>query len=128
MKLSAIAFLFSSTVSGFAFTPKSGRAFSSSALNAGSVVYFCTCTGNTEKVAEYIRDEVDCPLEDIQDATTDEIMGYDSLIIGAPTWNTASDEQRSGTAWDDFLYQTLPDMELKGKKVAVFGMGDQQVS
>merc|ERR1712130_1023023 len=35
------------------------------------------------------------------------------------------DEQRSGTAWDDFLYDSLPDIDLDGKKVAVFGVGDQ---
>ena len=49
----------------------------------------------------------------------------DALICGAPTWHTGADEQRSGTAWDEFLYDRLPSMDLTGKKVAIFGLGDQ---
>ena len=48
------------------------------------------------------------------------------LIVGAPTWHTDADTERSGTTWDDWLYSTLPDLDLSGKKVAVFGVGDQQ--
>merc|ERR1712129_265423 len=29
-------------------------------------------------------------------------------------------------SWDDWLYDTLPNVNLDGKKVAVFGVGDQQ--
>merc|ERR1719445_475493 len=65
-------------------------------------------------------------IQDIGDASDDEIQGHDSLIVGAPTWHTGADEQRSGTAWDDWLYDTLPNLDLDGKKVAVFGVGDQQ--
>ena len=48
---------------------------------------------------------------------------YDSLIVGAPTWNTGADEGRSGTAWDEVL-EEIADLDLSGKKVAVFGCGD----
>merc|ERR1712091_787817 len=30
-----------------------------------------------------------------------------------------------GTAWDEFLYDCLPSLDLSGKKVAIFGLGDQ---
>ena len=53
-------------------------------------------------------------------------MGHDALIVGAPTWHTGADEQRSGTSWDDWLYDQLPNLDLTGKKVAIFGVGDQQ--
>merc|ERR1712176_1584169 len=56
----------------------------------------------------------------------DDITGGDSLIIGAPTWHTDADEQRSGTAWDDWLYDTLPNLDVSGKKIAIFGVGDQE--
>merc|ERR1712130_838543 len=92
----------------------------------GSGVYYSTSTGNTETVAQYIADAAGCSIEDIGDASEDEVKGYDSLIVGAPTWHTGADEQRSGTAWYDFLYYTLPNIELDGKNVAVFGVGDQQ--
>merc|ERR1712085_211092 len=50
--------------------------------------------------------------------------GHDSLIVGAPTWNTGADEQRSGTSWDDWLYDNLPNVDVSGKKVAIFGVGE----
>ena len=31
------------------------------------------------------------------------VAAFDGFIIGAPTWNTGADEERSGTAWDEFL-------------------------
>merc|ERR1711907_797539 len=51
---------------------------------------------------------------DIGDASADDITSCDSLICGAPTWHTGADEQRSGTEWDSFLYDTLPSLDLAG--------------
>jgi len=114
-----------SLASGFSLvTGNSPRAFST-ALDSCKV-YFGTTTGNTEKAAEYIAEAAGTTIEDIGDATTEEVLAYDSLIVGAPTWNTGADEQRSGTTWDEFLFQVLPDLNMEGKKVAVFGMGDQE--
>lgn len=52
---------------------------------------------------------------------------HNSLIVGTPTWNTNADTFRSGTGWDDLYYDKLPDLTsiLEGKRVAVFGLGDQ---
>ena len=93
------------------------------------------------------------------------------IIVGAPTWHTGADTERSGTAWDEcaplplpylasasaprsalpqrctpgvlvfsagwlaarssqphpnrFIYGDLAGLDLKGKKVAIFGLGDQ---
>lgn len=92
----------------------------------GSVVYYSTSTGNTEAVGQYIADAAGVSLEEIGDASDDEVKGYTSLIVGAPTWHTGADEQRSGTSWDDFLYDNLPNIDLDNTKVAVFGVGDQE--
>jgi len=94
---------------------------------SGAAIFYSTSTGNTETVAEYISaaSGLDDPVE-IGDASADDINGVDSLIVGAPTWNTNADEQRSGTSWDEWLYDTLPNLELTGKKVAIFGCGDQE--
>merc|ERR1711865_641727 len=62
---------------------------------------------------------------DIGDLAGADIAAFDGLIIGAPTWHTGADSERSGTAWDEFLYGDLASLDLKGKKVAVFGVGDQ---
>ena len=56
---------------------------------------------------------------------TGDIAGYDGIICGAPTWHTGADTERSGTEWDSFIYGDLTSMDLKGKKVAIFGLGDQ---
>ena len=79
------------------------------------------------QVAGYIKDVCGDAVEgpnDIGDVSGD-IAGYDGLIVGAPTWNTNADSERSGTEWDEFLYGDLTGMDLKGKKVAIFGLGDQ---
>ena len=83
--------------------------------------------GNTETCAGYIAGNIDgADAEYIDDAKDEDFTGADALIVGAPTWHTGSDEQRSGTPWDDWLYDTLPSLDLKGKKVAIFGCGDQE--
>jgi len=38
--------------------------------------------------------------------------------------HTGADAERSGTDWDEILYNDVPNMDLKGKKVAFFGCGD----
>lgn len=52
-----------------------------------------------------------------------EFAGFDGLIVGAPTWNTGSDEMRSMTDWDTKL-DAIRELKLEGKQVAVFGLGD----
>uniref|UniRef100_A0A7S1FZ01 Flavodoxin-like domain-containing protein n=1 Tax=Corethron hystrix TaxID=216773 RepID=A0A7S1FZ01_9STRA len=114
---------------GFAFIPKNvahTAPASKSVLNMSIGLYYSTSTGNTETVAGYIAEAVGgLEPEDIGDASDDEITGHDSLIVGAPTWHTGAETERSGTSWDDWLYNTLPNLDLDGKKVAVFGCGDQ---
>ena len=109
-----------------AFAPSMNKAPSATALEAVNL-YYSTSTGNTETVAAYIAEAAGgLDINDIGDATDDEITGSDGLIIGAPTWHTGADEQRSGTSWDDWLYDTLPNLDIDGKKIAIFGVGDQQ--
>lgn len=96
------------------------------ALSMSVGIYYSTATGNTEAVADYIGKAADVEIKDIGDATDDEILGHDALIVGAPTWHTGADEQRSGTSWDDWLYDTLPKLDISSKKIAIFGVGDQE--
>ena len=123
MKISPL-FLLPVLAKGFSFVPANTARSFSTALD-GSIVYYSTSTGNTETVAGYISEAAGASMEDIGDASEAEIKGYDCLIVGAPTWHTGADTQRSGTSWDDFLYDTLPGIDLEGKNVAVFGVGDQ---
>jgi len=99
------------------------RARTSPKMTTG--LYYSTSTGNTETVAEYIANAAGVEdWKDIGDAEDDEVTGHGSIIVGAPTWHTGADSERSGTSWDEWLYNTLPNMVFSGKKVAIFGVGD----
>lgn len=62
----------------------------------------------------------------IADATAGDIDGADCIIVGAPTWHTDVEDERSGITWDAWLYDNLPNQKVEGKTVAFFGCGDQQ--
>ncbi|MCP4881298.1 MAG: flavodoxin FldA [Gammaproteobacteria bacterium] len=89
-------------------------------------IYFATTTGKTEDIAERLHgllsganDPKD--LADVSDVS--EFTGLDGLICGVPTWNTGADSERSGTAWDSLL-EEVDGLDLSGKQVAIFGLGD----
>jgi len=106
--------------------PMGGRAMTRSrSVEAKVGLIYSTTTGNTETVAGYVAAATGAEMTDIADCSPDDLMAFDGLICGAPTWHTGADTERTGTAWDDFLYGDLASMDLSGKKVAVFGLGDQ---
>lgn len=90
-------------------------------------ILFSTVTGNTEEVAgvvkKHLGDEAADPVE-IDSIKPEALKDFDALIVGAPTWNTGADVERSGTGWDEFLLNELPNLDLGGKPVGVFGLGD----
>jgi flavodoxin I len=104
--------------------PRAGNARAGSP-EMKAALFYSTSTGNTETAAGYIAAATGLEAVDIGDADVEAIKACDSLIVGAPTWNTGADAERSGTSWDEFLYGDLTGLDLNGKKVAVFGMGDQ---
>ncbi|MCB0483287.1 MAG: flavodoxin [Flavobacteriales bacterium] len=86
-------------------------------------LFFGSDTGVTESIAKTIRsilgeDAVD--LYDVYDIKGEEMLGYDKLILGLSTWH----DGQLQSAWDDF-YNRFKDLDLTGKTVAVFGLGDQ---
>merc|ERR1712238_234147 len=80
---------------------------------------FATSTGNTETISEYLAEATGLEATEVGDLTPEVCAEADALIVGAPTWNTGADEQRSGTDWDDWLEDTLPNCDVTGKKVAI---------
>lgn len=105
---------------------------STTQLDATVGIYFGTVGGNTKTCANHIMNSVTasanndvtiCEIENLQDPK--EFTRHDALIIGAPTWNTGAEKERTLTGWDAWLYNTLPTLDLKEKKVALFGVGDQ---
>jgi len=112
-----------------AFTlPQRAAPPSTTALSMASVgVFFGTSTGSTEEVADMLVEKLgaDGPFDvDDGDSIVETFKKYDSLIVGTPTWNTGADTERSGTGWDELYYGSMESLQLQGKKVAVFGLGD----
>jgi len=124
-KTSLVALLAGSEAYTIGSAMRAPVASRTSDVNMAVGLLYSTTTGNTETVAGYIADATGLEAVDIGDCDGATVAGYDGLIIGAPTWHTGADTERSGTAWDDFLYGDLTSLDLKGKKVAVFGVGDQ---
>jgi flavodoxin I len=86
-------------------------------------LFYGTQTGNTETIAEMIRDllgEDVVELHEIGDADVDDFIGYDCLMIGSPTWNIGELQ----ADWEGF-FPDLDDIDFSGKIVAYFGCGDQ---
>ena len=89
-------------------------------------IYFATTTGKTEDIAERIHGllgDAASPkdMSDVDDLN--ELSSHEAIICGIPTWNTGADTERSGTAWDTILDE-IGELNLSGKKVAIFGLGD----
>ncbi|MDZ4763281.1 MAG: flavodoxin [Chloroflexota bacterium] len=89
-------------------------------------LFFGSNTGKTEMVAYLIKgefDKFDATLVDVHNigsTTPAQILGYEFLIFGIPTWNTGQLQDD----WDNFMPQ-LKKMDFNGKKIAIFGLGDQ---
>lgn len=129
MKLLPV-FFFSSYASSFAVVPHNFRSHTKNSwplFMAKVGIFFGTSTGSTETVADLIAerlgDDADGPF-DVDSHPIADIGKYSSVVVGTPTWNTGADTQRSGTGWDE-LHAELEKLDLKGKNVAVFGLGDQ---
>lgn len=87
-----------------------------------TIIYGST-TGSTEKVAKLIAKQLGDQLGallDIKDATTDDFNNAEVLFLGTSTW----DEGELQEDWVSFEME-LDDVDFSGKKVAIFGTGDQ---
>jgi len=55
------------------------------------IVIYYSRTGNTKKMAELVvegikKEEVETVLKDVKDVDADELLKYDALVIGSPTY------------------------------------------
>lgn len=86
-------------------------------------LFYGSTTGNTEFVAQKIKDELGGELaffKNIIDTKPEDIQACDGLIFGMPTWDIG--ELQSD--WMAF-FPKLDEMDFHGKTVAIFGLGDQ---
>ncbi|MGO9445854.1 MAG: flavodoxin [Thiobacillaceae bacterium] len=96
-------------------------------------IFFGSNTGNTRKIAKLIRKRFDDntaadPLN-VNKATAELIASYDYLILGTPTLGEGQlpglDADCQNESWAEFLPRHA-DVDLSGKTVALFGLGDQE--
>lgn len=79
----------------------------------------------TSHIAEKIREDLGgvkvIEVVLIEKAWQNDFQAYDNMIVGASTWF----DGELPTYWDE-LVPELESLDLKGKKVAIFGLGDQK--
>lgn len=86
-------------------------------------LFYATDTGNTRKVAKLIKkqfDEGEVDLFNVKGATAENLAAYDALIFGTPTLGDGELPE----PLTEFL-PILESVDLSGKTVALFGLGDQ---
>jgi flavodoxin I len=86
-------------------------------------IFYGSTTGNTEKIANLIRKEFgeeNADLYNVDIVEAEDVQKYKYLILGVSTWGV-SDLQDD---FEDFL-EILDEVDFTGKKVALFGLGDQ---
>ncbi len=91
-------------------------------MDLSMAIFYGSTTGNTEGAANRMKELLgDCisQVHDVYKAKPEDVMKYDILLFGVSTWNVGEMQ----ADWDDFLPK-LEGLDLTGKKVAFFGMGD----
>jgi flavodoxin I len=84
-------------------------------------IFYGSTTGNTEAAAQKIGEIlVDANIQDIGSTSTEDLKEYDTLLLGTSTWGVGEIQDD----WDAVLSE-LSGLDLSGKTIAIFGMGDQ---
>lgn len=93
---------------------------------AKAILVYGSTTGNTERLAGYVvngleRAGINVVVKEVSQTNVNELKDYDLIILGCSTWGI-------GELQDDFIsfYEKMKDINLDGKKAAVFGPGDSE--
>jgi flavodoxin I len=88
-------------------------------------IFYGSSTGNTEKIADLIRNAFgseNATTINVEDADPKDLEKFPYLIFGTSTWGIGDLQDD----WDDFI-EVVENADLSGKKVALFGLGDQEI-
>lgn len=89
-------------------------------------IFYGSTTGTTADVARRIAKALKVADEDIHDVAKtapDQLGNYDILILGSSTWGAGEVQDD----WYSFL-DGAEALDFKGKKTALFGVGDETMS
>lgn len=91
-------------------------------------LFYGSTTCYTEMAAEKIQQKLntlfDAPIVEmynIKDVSLDKVLDFDLLIFGISTWDFGELQEDWEANWQD-----LEQLDLSGKAVACFGLGDQE--
>ncbi len=98
---------------------------------AGIGIYFGTDTGRTrllaKQMARKLGERAASPVN-VAKAQPEDLLGHEFLILGTPTLGEGELPGRttglSADSWEEFLPR-LAGLDFSGRKVALFGLGDQ---
>ena len=75
---------------------------------------------NAEKVKKAFGKDFDIEMVNAEEIDEDSFLSYENMVLGVPTWF----DGELPNYWDEFM-PAIEQLKLKGKKVALFGLGDQ---
>lgn len=81
-------------------------------------------TKKSGKIAEKIKEEFNddaIEMVNAEEIAEEKFSSYDQLILGVSTWF----DGELPNYWDEFV-PAIEDLDMNGKKVAIFGLGDQK--
>ena len=87
-------------------------------------LFYGTTSGTTKKIAEMIKKELgtrSVDIFDIKNIKPEDILKYDNLIFGTSAWGIGDMQDD----WEVFI-DDLVELDLSKKKIALFGLGDQE--
>ena len=89
-------------------------------------MFYGSTTGNTETAADLIKQEFDkldsnvVEVFNVADGPINKMVDFDYLILGGSSWGDGELQDDWNDVWDQ-----MDEMDFRGKKVALFGLGDQ---
>ncbi|NJM15453.1 MAG: flavodoxin [Bacteroidales bacterium] len=85
-------------------------------------LFYSFNSNKTANAAKKIQEAFGDGIEAVnaEELTAEQFTAYQNMILGVPTWF----DGELPNYWDEFA-PALEDIDLKGKKVAIYGMGDQ---
>ncbi|WP_372936753.1 flavodoxin [Mariniphaga sediminis] len=93
-------------------------------MNKKTAIVYSFHTQKSKKVSEKVIEawgKTGIEAVNAEELSKDVLEKYDNFILSAPTWF----DGELPNYWDEFV-PVLEEMDLKGKKFAIFGLGDQK--
>ena len=80
------------------------------------VIVYWSGTGNTEDIANKIQNDLNCDIFNVTEANVDDILKYDTIILGCPAMGA---EELEDSEFRPFFDQLIA--QAANKNIALFG-------